>query len=306
MGPEMMQKFRDQAERFGARLLTEQADRVELASEPGGVHSVWVGDTEHRARTVDPGDGRGAQEAVRPRRGGARRARRELLRDLRRGILPRRTRRSSWAAGTRPWRRRSSSRSSPPRSRSCTAAPTSGRPRSCSSAPARRRTSSCSPPTRWSEFVAGENGALGHALLKNAETGEEREIPVSGAFIAIGHEPQSRARARTDRPRRGRLRRDRGALHAHQPARACSQRATSSTTPTARRSPPPAPAARRRSTPSGICATRPRSRRPRACPMGDLAEAQWAAPSAGSSRRRDRLRARPRARAAALALSPPP
>ncbi len=52
MGPEMMQKFRDQAERFGARLVTEQAERVELASEPGGVHSVWVGDTEHRARTV--------------------------------------------------------------------------------------------------------------------------------------------------------------------------------------------------------------------------------------------------------------
>jgi thioredoxin reductase (NADPH) len=51
-GPEMMKKFRDQAERFGARLLTEQADRVELASEPGGVHRVWVGDTEYRARTV--------------------------------------------------------------------------------------------------------------------------------------------------------------------------------------------------------------------------------------------------------------
>ena len=52
MGPEMMQKFRDQAERFGARLVTDQAERVELASEPGGVHSVWVGDAEHRARTV--------------------------------------------------------------------------------------------------------------------------------------------------------------------------------------------------------------------------------------------------------------
>ena len=52
MGPEMMQKFREQAERFGARLVTEQADRVELADEPGGIHSVWVGDTEHRARTV--------------------------------------------------------------------------------------------------------------------------------------------------------------------------------------------------------------------------------------------------------------
>src|SRR5438552_4381553 len=52
MGPEMMQKFRDQAERFGARLLTDDASRVQLASEPGGVHSVWVGDTEHQARTV--------------------------------------------------------------------------------------------------------------------------------------------------------------------------------------------------------------------------------------------------------------
>ncbi|MGH2864909.1 MAG: NAD(P)/FAD-dependent oxidoreductase, partial [Solirubrobacteraceae bacterium] len=52
MGPEMMQKFRDQAERFGARLLTDQADRVELSSEPGGVHRVSVGETEHLARTV--------------------------------------------------------------------------------------------------------------------------------------------------------------------------------------------------------------------------------------------------------------
>ena len=45
MGPEMMQKFREQAERFGARLLTEQADRVELAQEAGGLHRVWVSDT---------------------------------------------------------------------------------------------------------------------------------------------------------------------------------------------------------------------------------------------------------------------
>ena len=52
MGPEIMQKFRDQAERFGARLETEDVDRVELANEPGGLHHVWVGDTEYRARTV--------------------------------------------------------------------------------------------------------------------------------------------------------------------------------------------------------------------------------------------------------------
>src|SRR5271154_4877425 len=52
MGPELMQKLREQAERFGARLVTDQADRVELASEPGGIHRVWVGDTEYQARTV--------------------------------------------------------------------------------------------------------------------------------------------------------------------------------------------------------------------------------------------------------------
>src|SRR6478672_8485586 len=52
MGPEMMQRFRDQAERFGARLVTDQAERVELATEPGGIHSVWVDGEEHRTRTV--------------------------------------------------------------------------------------------------------------------------------------------------------------------------------------------------------------------------------------------------------------
>jgi len=40
-------------------------------------------------------------------------------------------------------------------------------------------------------FAPGESGALGHALLVNTETGEERELMVSGSFIAIGHEPQS-------------------------------------------------------------------------------------------------------------------
>ena len=51
-GPELMQTMRDQAERFGARFITDLATRVELAREPGGVHRVWVGEDEHRARTV--------------------------------------------------------------------------------------------------------------------------------------------------------------------------------------------------------------------------------------------------------------
>src|SRR5271165_5095470 len=41
-GPVMMAQLRDQAERFGARFITEEATRVELADEPGGLHRVWV------------------------------------------------------------------------------------------------------------------------------------------------------------------------------------------------------------------------------------------------------------------------
>src|SRR5918997_7190362 len=45
MGPDMMQEFRDQAERFGARILTDQATRVELSAD-GGLHRVWGGEEE--------------------------------------------------------------------------------------------------------------------------------------------------------------------------------------------------------------------------------------------------------------------
>ena len=41
------------------------------------------------------------------------------------------------------------------------------------------------------EFLAGDNGALDRARLRNVESGETHELPMDGAFIAIGHEPQS-------------------------------------------------------------------------------------------------------------------
>src|SRR6201989_1425680 len=50
LGPELMMKFREQAERFGAEFVTADADRVELT--PGGPHGVWVGDREFRARSM--------------------------------------------------------------------------------------------------------------------------------------------------------------------------------------------------------------------------------------------------------------
>jgi thioredoxin reductase (NADPH) len=52
MGPEMMQRFRDQAERFGTRFVTEDATRVELSRDGSEPHRVWVGDDEYKARTI--------------------------------------------------------------------------------------------------------------------------------------------------------------------------------------------------------------------------------------------------------------
>jgi thioredoxin reductase (NADPH) len=190
MGPEMMQKFRDQAERFGARLQAEDVTRVELASEPGGVHSVWVGDTEHQARTVIlamgaqhkklciPGEdelgGRGVSYCAtcdaaffRDTQtiivGGGDSAMEEAI------FL------SKFAAKVSVVHRRSDFRASKIM---------------LERARAQDNIEFLTPYT-VQQFVAGENGALGHATLKNLDSGETRELEISGAFIAIGHEPQS-------------------------------------------------------------------------------------------------------------------
>jgi thioredoxin reductase (NADPH) len=41
------------------------------------------------------------------------------------------------------------------------------------------------------EFAAGENGSLRVARLRNAVDGSKRDLEIAGAFIAIGHVPQS-------------------------------------------------------------------------------------------------------------------
>jgi thioredoxin reductase (NADPH) len=46
-------------------------------------------------------------------------------------------------------------------------------------------------PYTVKEFLPGESGALDRALLLDAGSGEERELEICGAFIAVGHEPQS-------------------------------------------------------------------------------------------------------------------
>lgn len=49
LGPELMERFRKQAERFGARLVPSDVTRVDFSSSP---HGVWVGADEYRAHAV--------------------------------------------------------------------------------------------------------------------------------------------------------------------------------------------------------------------------------------------------------------
>jgi thioredoxin reductase (NADPH) len=190
MGPEMMQKFRDQAERFGARLLSDQATRVELASEPGGVHRVWVGEEEHRARTVVlamgaehkklcvPGEeelaGRGVsycatcdaaffRDTSTVIVGGGDSAMEEAI------FL------SKFAAKVTLVHRREDFRASKIMLERARA----------------QENIELLTPYVVKEFLPSENGALGHVTLVRTDTGEERGLDISGAFIAIGHEPQS-------------------------------------------------------------------------------------------------------------------
>jgi thioredoxin reductase (NADPH) len=190
MGPEMMQKFRDQAERFGARLVTDQAERVQFATEPAGVHSVWVGDTEHRARTVvlamgaehkklgvageEELAGRGVsycatcdaaffKQAPTIIVGGGDSAMEEAI------FL------SKFASKVTVVHRRNEFRAS-----------------KIMLQRAREQANiEFLTPYRVERFVAADGGALGCAELVNTETGETRELLVSGSFIAVGHEPQS-------------------------------------------------------------------------------------------------------------------
>jgi len=190
MGPEMMQKFRDQAERFGARLESEEAERVELADEPGGLHRVWAGDQEYLTRTLvlamgaehkkldvrgeEDLSGRGVsycatcdaaffKDAPTLIVGGGDSAMEEAI------FL------SKFASKVSIVHRRPEFRASKimlDRARA-------------------QDNIDFLVPYRVSEFHPGDSGALGHATLVNTETGEERRLAVSGSFIAIGHEPQS-------------------------------------------------------------------------------------------------------------------
>jgi thioredoxin reductase (NADPH) len=189
MGPEMMQRFRDQAERFGARLETDDVTQIELDPE-GGLHKVWLGDDVHLARTVIlamgaehrkldvPGEaelsGRGVsycatcdaaffRDAPTIIVGGGDSAMEEAM------FL------SKFASKVVVVHRRDDFRAS-----------------KIMLARAQEI-----PNIEWltpyvvDSFEPGEDGSLSRARLRHAGNDSTRELEISGAFIAIGHEPQS-------------------------------------------------------------------------------------------------------------------
>ena len=280
MGPELMQQFRDQAERFGARFITDQATKVELADEPGG-DPQGVGRRRRVPRPHGrPGHGRRAQEARHPRRGGARRPRASPTAPP--ATPPSSGTRETVIVGGGDSAMEEAIFLAKFASKVYDRPPPRRVPRLEDHARARPRDRQHRVPhaVRGRGVRAEGDGPLAHvARLRNVETGEERELPIGGAFIADRPRAAVRDRRRPGRDRRRGLRHHRGQVDAdRRPGRVRRRR------PRRPHLPPGGhrrrlAAARRRSTPSGTCATRPRSRRPQGMPEGDLAEAQWARPA---------------------------
>ncbi|MGI9185122.1 MAG: thioredoxin-disulfide reductase [Solirubrobacteraceae bacterium] len=191
MGPAMMQSFRDQAERFGARLETDEATSVELAdSAAGEPHKVWVGDQLHLARTVVlamgaehrklgvPGEmelsGRGVSYCATCDAaffkdvptiivGGGDSAMEEAI------FL------AKFASRVVVVHRRNEFRAS---------AIMLDRARGVPNI-------EFLTPYVIDEFVAGESQALAVARLRHTDDDSIRDLEIGGAFIAVGHDPQS-------------------------------------------------------------------------------------------------------------------
>jgi thioredoxin reductase (NADPH) len=188
MGPEMMQDFRAQAERFGTRFVTDDATRIELSD--GGVQRVFVGDEEYLARSVILAMGANPQKLGVP--GEDELASRGVsycatcdaafFRDKPTLVvgggdtaMEDATFLSKFASDVKVVHRRGEFRAS---------AIMLDRARDTENI-------ELLTPYVVDRFEAGENGSLGKAVLTDTEGGEGREIAVDGAFIAIGHKPNS-------------------------------------------------------------------------------------------------------------------
>ncbi|WP_053227069.1 thioredoxin-disulfide reductase [Solirubrobacter soli] len=189
MGPEMMQDLRDQAERFGTRFITDNATKFEPGKD-GEPHTVWIEDEEFKARAVIlamgaehkklgvPGEeelgGRGVSYCAtcdaafyKDRAtiivGGGDSAMEEAI------FL------AKFSSKVVIVHRRDEFRASKIMLERARAT----------------ENIEFKTPFTVDEFLPDESGVLCKARLRNTETGETEDLPMAGAFIAIGHEPQS-------------------------------------------------------------------------------------------------------------------
>jgi thioredoxin reductase (NADPH) len=189
MGPALMQQMRDQAERFGAQLETDEVTSVEL-SRDGGLHKVFVGDDVHLTRSVVlamgaqhrklgiPGEelltGRGVsycatcdaaffRDVPTVIVGGGDSAMEEAM------FL------AKFASKVVVVHRRDEFRASSIMLERARAVPNI----------------ELLTPYEIDEFIAGDSGSLARARLRHTGDGSTQELELHGAFIAVGHDPQS-------------------------------------------------------------------------------------------------------------------
>jgi thioredoxin reductase (NADPH) len=190
MGPQMMQDFRDQAARFGTRFITDDATSIELSDEPGGLHVIRIGEQEIRTRAVVLAMGAEPKKLGVPgeddlaARGVSYCATCDaaFFRDADTIVvgggdtaMEDATFLAKFAGKVNVVHRRDDFRASAIMLQRA------------------KDTENIELVTPYviQRFEPGENGALAQATLENTEDGSTRELPVTGAFIAIGHRPNS-------------------------------------------------------------------------------------------------------------------
>ncbi|UWP87762.1 thioredoxin-disulfide reductase [Dactylosporangium fulvum] len=186
LGPELMDNMRKQAEHFGAEFVTDDATRVALE---GPVKSVWVGETEYRARAVILSTGSawrplnvpGEQELL--GRGVSSCAtcdgfffRNEEIVVVGGGdsAMEEATFLTRFAKKVTIIHRRDQFRAS--------------------KIMAERALNNEKIEVRWNSVVTGvldSGGRVGGVRIKDVHTGEETVLDVAGVFVAIGHDPRS-------------------------------------------------------------------------------------------------------------------
>jgi thioredoxin reductase (NADPH) len=190
MGPQMMQDLRDQAARFGSRFITDDATKIDLASEPGGLHTVTVAGNEIKARAVILAMGAEPKKLGVPGED-------ELAA---RGVSYCAT---CDAAFFRDHSTLVVGGGDTAMEDATFLAKFAGkvvivhrRPEFRASAIMLDRAKAMEnielvTPYVVERFEPGENGSLSKAVLENVEDGSQKELEATGAFVAIGHRPNS-------------------------------------------------------------------------------------------------------------------